>query len=284
MVIGHHHTTKQIVEKKTINKKIEDTFKKKLSIQFSLDGFSFCACNSNNEVYNFSSYQFLEAINSPELILNKIQQVFENEKSLQEDFETVTVIHQNNLNSLVPNEYFNESSLKNYLKYSIRTISTDLIVYDTLDFMESKNVYIPYVNINNFLFQNFGEFEYRHHSSILLEKLFLKNTESEVNFFVHVSKSIFDIVVFKKSKLLFYNIFDYETKEDFIYYILFTLEQLELDPEDTMVTLIGAIDSSSDNYKILYNYVRNINFLNSQNTIFNSQDTFTKHSNFILLG
>lgn len=232
----------------------------------------------------FSSYQFLESINSPELILEKIQQVFENEKSLQEDFETVTIIHQNNLNTLVPNEYFKESSLKNYLKYSIKTIATDLIVYDNLDFIESKNVYIPYVNINNFLFQNFGEFEYRHHSSILLEKLFIKKPESKVTFFVHVSKSLFDIVVLKESKLLFYNIFDYETKEDFIYYILFTLEQLELDPGQTIVTLTGAIDTTSDNYKLLYTYVRNINFLNSKNAIFNSQDTITNHSNFILLG
>ncbi len=271
------------MKKKTINKNIKDSSIKKLSIQFSLDGFSFCICNANNEVYNFSSYQFLEAINSPELILEKIQEVFENEKSLQEDFQTVTVIHQNNLNTLVPSEYFKESSLKNYLKYSIRTITTDLIVYDNLDFIESKNVYIPYVNINNFLFQNFGEFEYRHHSSLLLEKLFLTPV-SEVSFFVHVNRSLFDIVVIKESKLLFYNIFDYETKEDFIYYILFTLEQLELNPEETMVTLLGDIDTTSDNYKFLYAYVRNINFLNSKNAIFNSQDTITKHSNFILLG
>lgn len=271
------------MNKKTINKKIEDTLKSSLSIQFSLDGFSFCTYNSNNEAYHFSSYQFLETLNSPELILEKIKQVFENEKSLHKDFEKVTVIHHNNLSSLVPNEYFSENSLKDYLKYSIRTITSDLIVYDNLDFLTSKNVYIPYVNINNFLFQNFGEFEYKHHSSVLLEKLFLKSN-SEMNFFVHISKSIFDIIVIKKAKLLYYNIFDYETKEDFIYYILFALEQLELSPEKTMITLTGDIKTSSDLYKILFTYIKNINFLESENVFLTSQDIFPNHSNIILLG
>lgn len=271
------------MNKKTINKEIEDTFKSSLSIQFSLDGFSFCTYDRNNEAYHFSSYQFLETLNSPELILEKIKQVFESEKSLHKDFEKVTVIHQNNLSSLVPNEYFSETSLKDYLKYSVRTITSDLIVFDNLDFLTSKNVYIPYVNINNFLFQNFGEFEYRHHSSVLLEKLFLKSN-SKINFFVHISKSIFDIVVIKDSKLLYYNIFDYETKEDFIYYILFALEQLGLSPEKTMVTLTGDIETSSDLYKILFTYIKNINFLESKNAIFKSQKAITNHSNIILLG
>ena len=208
MVIGLHLMTKQIVKKKTINKNIEVTSKRKLSIQFSLDGFSFCTTNTHNEVLEFSSYTFSKTKNSPELVLEKLQDIFKKEKSLQYDFETVTVIHQNNLNTLVPNEYFKEDALKNYLKYSVKTIATDLIVYDELECIDTKNVYIPFVNINNFLFQNFGEFEYKHHSSILLEKLFLQSSAS-LHFYVNISHSIFDIVVIEDAKLLFYNIFEY---------------------------------------------------------------------------
>ena len=283
MEIGLHHTTKQLLKKKTLNNNLEATSIKKLSIQFSLDGFSFCISNSNNEVIEFSSYQFIKAKKSPELVLNKLQEVFKNEKSLQEDFESVTVIHQNNLSTLVPNQYFKEDTLKKYLKYSIKTISTDLIVFDELDFMDSKNVYIPYVNINNFLFQNFGEFEYRHHASLLIKKLFLKSN-SKLHFYVNVCHSTFDIVVVKDANLKFFNIFEYDTKEDFIYHILFTLEQLELSSEETMLTLTGDIEENSDLFKILYKYVRNITFLNSKNAIFDNKQEVSKHSNFILLG
>ena len=142
--------TKQIVKKKTINKEIEKTQKKKLSIQFSLDGFSFYISNSHNIISKFTSFEFPKAIKSPVLILKEIQEIFKNEKSLQQDFEFVNVIHQNNLSSLVPNQYFKDNDLNNYLKYSIKTITTDLIVYDDLNFIKAKNVYVPFVNINNF--------------------------------------------------------------------------------------------------------------------------------------
>ena len=275
--------TKQIVKKKTINKNIEVTSKRKLSIQFSLDGFSFCTTNTHNEVIEFSSYTFSKTKNSPELVLEKLQDIFKKEKSLQYDFETVTVIHQNNLNTLVPNEYFKEEALKSYLKYSIKTIATDLITFDELDFMNSKNVYIPYVNINNFLFQNFGEFEYKHYSSVLLEKLFSIAT-NDICCYIHVSKSTFDIVIIKNSNLQFFNIFEYKTKEDFMYYVLFTLEQLDLSTEETLVSILGDMEEDSDLFRLMYTYIRNIDFLSSKNAVFNNQKEISKHSNFILLG
>ena len=275
--------TKQIVKKKTINKNIEVTSKRKLSIQFSLDGFSFCTTNTHNEVIEFSSYTFSKTKNSPELVLEKLQDIFIKEKSLQYDFETVIVIHQNNLNTLVPNEYFKEDALKSYLKYSIKTIATDLITFDELDFMNSKNVYIPYVNINNFLFQNFGEFEYKHYSSVLLEKLF-SIASNDICCYIHVSKSTFDIVIIKNSNLQFFNIFEYKTKEDFMYYVLFTLEQLELSTEETLVSVLGDIEEDSDLFRLMYTYIRNIDFLSSKNAVFNNQKEISKHSNFILLG
>jgi len=275
--------TKQIVKKKTINKNIEVTSKRKLSIQFSLDGFSFCTTNTHNEVIEFSSYYFSKTKNSPELILEKLQDIFKKEKSLQYDFETVTVIHQNNLNTLVPNEYFKKDALKSYLKYSIKTIATDLITFDELDFMNSRNVYVPYVNINNFLFQNFGEFEYKHYSSVLLEKLFSIAT-NDICCYIHVSKSTFDIVIIKNSNLQFFNIFEYKTKEDFMYYVLFTLEQLDLSTEETFVSILGDMEEDSDLFRLMYTYIRNIDFLSSKNPVFNNQKEISKHSNFILLG
>ena len=275
--------TKQIVKKKTINNNIEVTSKRKLSIQFSLDGFSFCTTNTHNEVLEFSSYTFSKTKNSPELVLEKLQDIFKKEKSLQYDFETVTVIHQNNLNTLVPNEYFKEDALKSYLKYSIKTIATDLITFDELDFMNSKNVYIPYVNINNFLFQNFGEFEYKHYSSVLLEKLF-SIASNDICCYIHVSKSTFDIVIIKNSNLQFFNIFEYKTKEDFMYYVLFTLEQLDLSTEETLVSILGDMEEDSDLFRLMYTYIRNIDFLSSKNAVFNNQKEISKHSNFILLG
>jgi len=256
----------------------------KLSIQFNLDGFSFCITNNKNkETIYFSEYLFDEQQITPEKLLFKIKEIFKKDNQLQKDFSAVLVIHQNNLSTLVPNEYFIEDNLSKYLNYNIKTLATDYITFDDLEYISAKNIFIPYVNINNYLFQNFGEFEYKHHISVLIKNLIDTTSTEEKTVFINVSKTTFDIIILQKKELIFSNSFHFETKEDFIYYILFTFEQLKLNAEIVHLYFTGAIEKESEIFKIAYQYIRNIHFLESKNNIFNHLEA-SKHSNFILLG
>ncbi|APG64206.1 hypothetical protein LPB136_01970 [Tenacibaculum todarodis] len=272
------------VQKKSKHTSI-NTNKRNLSIQFSLDGFSFCITNlETNEIIHFSEYVFKNTLATPELLLEKIESIFSTDIQLQQDFMAIEVIHQNNLATLVPTKYFNEEELATYLNFNIKTLATDFITFDEVTELDAKNVYVPYVNINNYVFQNFGEFEYKHHSTVLIDKL-LENTKNTVekHFFVHVTKNQLDIIVVQENKLLFYNSFPFNTKEDFIYYILFTAEQLGLNPDDFQLTFLGDIEAASEIYKITYNYIRNIDFIKTTNSFFNAEDDFSPHSNYILV-
>jgi hypothetical protein len=258
---------------------------KNLSIQFSLDGFSFCISNSDTkEIIVFTTYSFEKELDTPQLLLQKIISIFGDDNDLQQDFSSIFAVHQNNLSTLVPNEYFDRSNLDAYLKYTVKTLATDFITYDSLESINASTVYIPYVNINNYLFQNFGEFEFKHHSSILIDKILILSKEnSETQFFVNVSSNQLDIIVCKQENLIFNNSFSYTTKEDFIYYILFTAEQLQMNPNEFQLTFIGNIDKESELYTITYNYIRNICFFKPILNFFIDSDEFSNHSNFILV-
>ena len=256
----------------------------KLSIQFNLDGFSFSIYNnpSKKEVY-FREYVFENSQTSPENLLLKIETIFNTDAYLQNDFITVTVIHQNNLSTVVPNRFFDKKKMAFYLNFNVKTLATDFITFDDLEALNAKNVYVPYVNINNYLFQNFGEFEYKHHSTVLIEKLLKNSTTKEKTMFVNVSKTSLDIVVLENEKLLLSNAFSYNSKEDFIYYVLFVAEQLNLDVQEFPLYLLGEITLKSKTYEITYKYIKNVSFLEGTNAIY---DTFNipSHSNYILLG
>ena len=256
----------------------------KLSIQFILDGFSFSIYNtpSKKEVY-FREYVFENSQTSPENLLLKIETIFKTDAYLQNDFIAVTVIHQNNLSTVVPNRFFDKKKLAFYLNFNIKTLATDFITFDDLGTLNAKNVYVPYVNIKNYLFQNFGEFEYKHHSTVLIEKLLKNNTTKEKTMFVNVSKTSLDIVVLENEKLLLSNAFSYNSKEDFIYYVLFVAEQLNLDVQEFPLFLMGEINLKSKTYKITYKYIKNVSFLESTNAIYN-EFNIPSHSNYILLG
>ena len=261
-----------------------DTKDTKLSIQFNLDGFSFCiADDTSEEILYFSEYLFKDKKITPESLLKKIEELFKTDSYLLKDFSSVLVIHQNNLSCLVPNTYFSKDKLSEYLNFNIKTLTSDYITFDNIQGIKAKNVYIPYVNINNFLFQNFGEFEYRHHLTIFIEKLISINNSDEKVVYVNVSSDSFDVVVIQNKQLYFSNSFSFETKEDFIYYILFTFEQLKLDVEEIQLYFTGDIELESELYTITYQYIRNVLFLESNNPIF-KQLNCSKHSNYILLG
>ena len=257
---------------------------KSLSIQFSLDGFSFCIRNSETqELLVFTDYAFKKSVSSPELLLSNLINIFKNDKDLQQDFKTVFAIHQNSLNSLVPTPYFDRNNMAPYLKYSVKTLATDYITYDDISKIDANNVYIPYVNINNYLFQNFGEFEFKHHSTVLIEKLMNYEHTNEKSFFVSVTPNYIDIVVCNKEQLFLYNSFNYTTKEDFIYYILFVAEQLDLNPDEFTLNFLGQINEASEAYKIAYKYIRNINFIGIESSFFNDSNEFLNHAHYTLV-
>jgi hypothetical protein len=256
----------------------------KLSIQFDLDGFSFSIYNTltEKEVY-FREYEFKNSQVTPENLLLKIKNIFNTDTHLQNDFNSVTVVHQNNLSALVPNRFFSEKNLASYLNFNIKTLPIDYITFDAINSINSKNIYVPYVNINNYLFQNFGEFEYQHHSTVLIEKLLNIKGNSEKKMYVNVSKTTLDITIIENNKLLLFNTFSYNTEEDFIYYILFVAEQLNLDVNEFPLYFTGKISANTTIYKITYKYIKNIYFLESNNAIFKTFN-IASHTNFILLG
>ncbi len=250
----------QIIKKSVNFSNLNDSH---LSIQLSLGGFSFCIIDKElNEVVVLYNLLFKNNSPTPQKHLENVMYLFQTEDLLQKRYDSVNITHVNNLSTLVPKPLFDPEQLKSYIKYSSKVYKNDYIVYDPINNHDIVNVYIPFVNVNNFLLEKFGAFEYKHVSTVLIENLLKTYKYSErPHMFVNVSKQHFEIVAIANNKLLLYNSFAYQTKEDFLYYILFTAEQLNFNPEKFELIFSGIIDKKNDIYKIAYKYVRNISLL-----------------------
>jgi len=257
-----------------------------LSIQISLSGLSFCILQRDSKTITALKHVDFEKKLNPFEVLDKLIHLFNTEPDLQVSFNKVNVIHVNELSTLVPKPLFKEDSLADYLKFNSKILKSDFIAFDVIQTNDSVNVYVPYVNINNFIYEKSGSFTYKHFSTILIEHLLLIEKDSNIpKVYVNVSNNHFEMIVINKTKLLLYNTFDYSTKEDFIYYILFTAEQLELDPETLSLVFIGDIDSKDELYIIAYKYIRFVFLGNREdNYKYNSNaQPQSNHSNFALI-
>lgn len=275
-------TGQRITEKKS---KIDSLKNKILSIQVSLSGLSFCVLDTQTNMFTYYKHFRFERKLNPGEVLDKLQHQFNTQKDLQQDFKSVTVIYNNELSALVPKSIFNENYLADYLKFNSKILRTDFITYDEILANDSINVYVPYVNINNHLYERFGEFEFKHFSTVLLDTVLgIEKHNDNQKMYAHINDTHFEIIVLNNGDLQLYNTFEYASKEDFIYYILFTAEQLQLNPESFPLILIGDISEEDELFKAAFTYVRNVSILESRsNYSFTDIDTESLLHNFILI-
>jgi len=232
---------------------------KRLSIQVGLNGLSFCVFDTIENKVLVSGKKNFKIESTPYLILKELKKLLEEHKLTERKFHEVSVVHRNNLFSLVPKAFFDENELPNYLKFNARLLANDHIVFDEIKNFDIINVYVPFVNVNNYVFSLFGEFEFIHSGTILLQTLLgLSNPPSTKVCYTYVSPNDIEIVVIEHRKLLLYNHFPYKAKEDFLYYLLFVYEQLGLDTDEVELKLFGAVEENDELYELAYEYIKNV--------------------------
>ncbi len=243
----------------------------KLVLRVGLDGFSFCVFDTlQNKAVVVGERNFADFPKSSR-VEDYFWKAFIEEPTLTKEYDEVVVLHKNSMNTFVPDAVFDEEYLGSYLQYNTKVFETDYFASDVISKHEMHNVYIPYININNFLIDQFGRFDYLHNNTVLVSTLLdSAHNTTEMEVFVHFDKNQFSVIAIQNRKLQLFNSFDYTTKEDFIYYLLFTCEQLKLNPETFTLHLLGDITEETELFKIAYKYVRNVTLFNL--SMYNNND------------
>lgn len=243
---------------------LEENNSKKLSIQVRLDGLSFFTQDLASEtIISYENYPFKNKVDALGLT-QELERVYHNNALLRQSYKKVTVVYVNTLFTFIPKAVFNEDFLADYLKFNTKILATDYIAYDILEKQDMVCVYVPYTNCNNLFFDYYGSFDYHHSMSLLVKDTLdsLSKREETTRLLVNVHNSSFELLAYQDKTVLLANCFDFTTKEDFIYYLLFIMEQLSLDPETTEVDLVGNISKESPLYTIAYTYIRHLSIKN----------------------
>ncbi|UOK41799.1 MULTISPECIES: DUF3822 family protein [Flavobacterium] len=232
---------------------------KKLSLQIALNGLSFCIFDTlNGTVLDIQEVKF----NYTQSLEDQLWRAFVDFSWLTKFYDEVVVLHDNNFSTFVPKPLFDEHYLGSYLQYNTKVFESDFFAYDEMSTYDMNNVHVPFVNVNNFLIDQFGSFDYKNVNTVLVSRLLeLSKNKEEKQVYIHFQETHFEIVITHNLKLLLYNSFEYKTPEDFVYYLLFTLEQLQLNPETVSVFMLGKISEKDPCFEIAYRYIRNISLL-----------------------
>ena len=260
-----------------------------LSILFEKDGFSFCVFDQTQHKFKALNRCSLQGKNED---LKQLPAEFQNywlEHPLSALFyKKVLIISSYASNTLIPAHFFDEEKLADYSKLIGAQTDTQELYYDHLLAGDVVNTYSLDSNIKRLAKELFYDrFIIKHHSSCLIDSIHkhLPAADQKKNIFVNIRNRVFDLLIFEGKKLRFCNSFEFHTKEDFIYYLLFVFEQRSLDPETDRVLISGDMMRDSSLHKILEKYIRFSNFIQRNNSLKYSYffDEIPEHLYFSLL-
>lgn len=237
---------------------IEKTKEYKLSIQVSLDGFSFLVVNPlQNILLVFKSVPL--KISSKNLIGRHLKEWILSEELLQKTYKNVyIIIHSNNF-TLVPNNYYQFENTGNYSALLFEQEKNEKTKVDSVSRIESKLLFSVHKSILETLESFFEDFEITHPVKLLIEKTFdLSQMNSLVLYFI---SNHLNLLLFQNDKLLLANAFKISNINDLVYYVLTILKQTEIESAKTSVFFGGETFVETEIEKVLAPYFESINYL-----------------------
>lgn len=232
-----------------------------LSIEVANNGISYAILDTiRNKYIVLETYAFQKTA-GVEALAQEIKNLLEQKGNLGKAFSSVTISFFSSKFTLIPKALFDASLTDKYLQFNAPLLDSEAILTDNIKNFESQCVYAVNKKLLQVFQDRYPKAVYLHTLSSLLEILSssFKNVSGK-NVIIHLQQSHFEMIVIEEKKLIFANVFSYQSSEDFLYYTLFVCEQLKLNPENLELLLLGEVEKNSAIYSILCKYVRNVKF------------------------
>jgi len=246
MVIGENNNKTILADSSFDSNQISNLH---LSIELSSSSLSYC-------IIDTQKYRCL-LLSSQKLETDNLLEIFSNDDYLSQNFKSKSISFVNFANTLVPFELYEKKDKENLFAIN-HELNDEVLLEDNLR-EEIINLHaVPklfFQTIKNIL----PDAALRSQSSILINNFTNLNLKVET-MFLYLKDSFVNIVVTKGKNLLFQNKFNYVTKEDLLFYVLFSIQELNFSNEDINTIVYGNV--TENEFNILYDYIRNIKYGN----------------------
>ena len=237
-----------------------------LSVQLYPDRFD-CAVidKSQNNILALESHTLRNSF----LYFNEIQNIKQAVPILEAHFHETILSIFSDCFTLIPAPIYDENDNLKYLQLVSQVNTEHIIQTDYIKILDAYMVYNLPAELNALL-QNIFQFKQLKHvgsrwiETFLLNNKFQKGRQLAIN----AKTNQFEVMLSEGNKLILYNSFRYQTKEDFAYFVLNIYEQFQLNPHEQPLVVIGEIDKNSEIIELLSNYINEIQFV-KRNTLFN---------------
>ncbi len=251
-----------------------------ITIQLTFSSYSYCIVDAIRKRYVAVKHTNFENELNDSTLIDKIKEILKTDAFLNKSYKGVDLIYISQKSTLIPNEYFDKSNLKNYFKFNQILHEYEELHYNKLRKTEANCVFAIPSAITTLLVNVFPEINFYHQCTPLVENMIIKNKNNNNQYHtvtVNFNKTHFDVAVAKAANLLLYNSFKYMNENDFVYYVSTIYQQLDLKKETTELILSGDVKENSNFHQLAKHYFTNAKLAKINTSYEYGFDTIQQH-------
>lgn len=198
-----------------------------------------------------------------DVLVRQVREWFMTESWLQQKFHSSKVAIAESWQVLFPAAFQSPELVESLCRFSFHLEGDVQFQTDELAEKTIANAWCAPTDLLDVLKEMLGQHQVCHASSGFLNAAMKMNeaNKSPGNFLaVNVFINQLELALFKNGKLVFQNLFDFETPEDFTYYILMVCENFQLNPEKLNVKLFGDVEQEAGYCEMACTYLGNLSF------------------------
>jgi hypothetical protein len=217
--------------------------KTQLAIEISENAVRFAQLEEGN-VVSVDFFRFKEKV---DYRYKEQLEEFVKEKGYREnEYDDYSLSWCSKLSTLLPSNVYNEVSNEALVKLCFHQIvPTDTLDHNRIPELSIVNVFSIPLWVKSFFVIRFPKIIIQHEGSHLLHGLLSKNAFS-LQIAVVLHESVFNVTITQENGLKFYAYFDYDSADDVVYHLMFTLQQKELLNQKGIIHLCASVGTSDE--------------------------------------
>lgn len=248
---------------------------------------SFMYAISTNNFKNVVELCHVELVHLTNTVFNlteKVSFLIHNYLLPRKKYEKINASFLNSTFTLSPGSFIKDSDTKALLQF---TTGTELTRGYSLHRLKDFNFYYAIDGELTDLFEKtFPNVSIKHAGAVGIDLFFSQHSLADKDLFLNIGDKHIELTGKKNNRLLFYNVFHVDSNEDILYYLLFTMEQFQLNPLYTRLSISG--EQSATDALIIKNikkYIKQVSFCvtDASVNLTGELSTLPKHYYFALL-
>lgn len=192
--------------------------------------------------------------------VSDLHEIMQTDRYLKYYYGKIKIITNTFKFTFIPRDIYDSSEIADYSKFISPKSPADIITNDIKAF-RIKNIMAVDADFQEKITSHFNQPVFYSQANPFIEGVRKIAQETDkYRLCINLHSEMMEIAIINDENLLFYNLFETRTPDEFNYFLLLVIKQFDLNAENTSVLIAGRVETNDESYLRLEKYFNHIKF------------------------